>query len=533
MASLTLQSGKKISFPDGLQPEQVKKIVAAASASDAPPAANPDVAVPWYTPITSAPGNAWDAAAGLVSAVRHPIDTAQNLANLGNGAIANIPGVTAANDWAVAHGLAPAYDKTKEANDQALAGLVASHIKGSFDSPTHAWNTIATHPVDTLLTVAPVVGQVGKLADAANLAKTADALGTASEFTNPVNLVAKPVSVAKNWVRPPNALQTAINGMGDPSAELDAVKQAAKTKWDAIENRNVQIPPSDYNTFVSDLLKSTDKIGNEAAPVASSFRSKLAGLNPQGTPGGMVPGQLPGGAHASIYQAPVAPTSTVPFNDINEIFRNVKKAAVDPKLDGTEQALAGKIASKTGALIDSVPGLQADLADANELSRRKILAEKLAKMKDKAEWYTSGNESGLKNQVSSMGKSEGHTMTPEEKAAYQNIVRKEGLNSMISTAGGRLGQLILHGVGAGVGAAIPGVGPILGMAAAGGTHLAARALSEARTLNAVNDALKTVLLGKPGQMAARIPLKRIPFNDKEWVKALLAGRAVSAYGATQ
>ena len=146
--------------------------------------------VPWYTPITSAPGNAYDVGKSLYNTVVHPIDTLSGIASLGNGAIANIPGVGAVNDWAVNHALSPAYDKTREAQDQQVARAAGQQVKQNFGTPTAAWNTVATHPVDTLLTAAPVIGQVGKMADAAGLARTATLLGKTSEFTNPVALTA-------------------------------------------------------------------------------------------------------------------------------------------------------------------------------------------------------------------------------------------------------------------------------------------------------------------------------------------------------
>lgn len=507
----------------------------ASPVASSPATPNPDVAVPWYTPITSAPGNAYNVAHGLFDAVRHPLDTANGLTSIANGAIANIPGVSAVNDWAEKNLAFPARDRTQEASDQATASAVGQNAYDSFSSPTRAWNTIATHPVDTLMTVAPGLGQLGKVADVAGLAKTASVLDKASEFTNPVNMVGKPISIASDYAFGQTPLQSAVDSIKDPQVALDAVKAEAAAKWKAIQDQNIQFPASTYKPFVQDLLSSTKNIGSEAAPTASSFRSKVAGLlgpepdmGPQTVPHPMT------GAPMTVYPTPGPDTRTVPFNDLNELFRNVKTAAVDPGLDNTEHALASRIAAKIGGYTDTVKGLQSDLADANELSRRKILAENLARMGNKAEWYVSGDESGLKNQVSALGKREGENFTPEERAAYQNIVRKEGLNSIISTAGGRLGQLVLHGIGAGIGTST-GVGPIAGMIGSGAAHLAARSISEARTVKAVNHALKTVLIGKKAQIASRTATraKRLPFNDKDWIKALLAGRALTASTATQ
>ena len=499
----------------------------------APVAAPSDQAVPWYSPITYAPSNAVDFAKSAYSAIRHPLDTANGLGSVLNGTLANIPGVKSINDFADSYGLTPGYDRSQEAKDQVLASDIGNKISTSFDTPTHAWNTIATHPIDALMMASPGLGQVGKLAETAGMARTASALGKASEFTNPINLVAKPIVAAKDYAFGKSGIDSAISGITDSQAELRKIKDLAKNKWDAIKAQDVQFPADTYKPFISDLLKSTDSIGSEAAPKSSSFRSKLANLLPPKAEVGpqIIPHPVTG-APTTVYPQPVPDTRTIPFNDVNALFRNVKKAAVDPKLDGTEQHLAGQIAAKIGGYFDGVPDLKSTLADANEMSRRKILAENLNRMKNKSEWYVSGDESGLRNQVSALGKKEGHTFTPEEDAAYKKVVRKEGINSVLSTAGGRLGQLFLHGIGAGVGSAT-GIGPIAGMIGSGAAHLLARSASEANTLKAIDKAMKTVLIGKDAQIASRsLKGPRIPFNDKNWIKALIAGRAATAYGAT-
>lgn len=191
-------------------------------------AASPEVAAPWYTPITSIPKNGAEVAGGLYDAIRHPLDTASGLGKLFDGAVANIPGVSTINDWAVAHGLAPAYDKTNESNDQQIASNVGHQIHENFNTPTRAWNTVATHPVDALMTLAPGIGQVGKVADAVGFAKTGSALAKTAEWTNPITLAGKAGPVAGKFVG--RMASYPLAGMTGTSPE--AVNLAASTGMD-------------------------------------------------------------------------------------------------------------------------------------------------------------------------------------------------------------------------------------------------------------------------------------------------------------
>jgi hypothetical protein len=198
---------------------------------------------------------------------------------------------------------------------------------------------------------------------------------------------------------------------------------------------------------------------------------------------------------------------------LEEIRRNASAASSDMRLSDTERKVAGDLNSKIQGLYDTVPGLSESLNAAKEMARRNILAKQLEEMSRKSEWYTSGTESGLKNQINSFGKYKGKGLTPQEVDAMKGVARKEMVNGAISNAGGKLGQLVLGGIGASLGG-IPGI------LLAGGASIGARALSEAATLRALENAKRTVLLGKEGQKLLGVTQKGMSVN-KPLVRGLL------------
>lgn len=179
----------------------------------------------------------------------------------------------------------------------------------------------------------------------------------------------------------------------------------------------------------------------------------------------------------------------------------------------------GKVISTKGVDPKTIAALT---KEARELGRKNIIGKKIAKMMDKSEWYLPGEESGLKNQVSTFGKNEGRGLEPAEKQAFKSVIRKEGLNSILSTTGSRAGQVVMGG------AALYGGGIPAALLATGG-HLGARKLSEINTKKAIAKALSTVLAGRPAQKAA---LKADKLTAKEiMARRLLAGASGQNYSA--
>ena len=374
--------------------------------------------------------------------------------------------------------------------------------------------------------------------------KLAAALGKASEYTNPVNIIAKPL---KNF----NASRNADKSILDAAMSQEEVATKANGMWDDIRGKDVQFPSSTFKPFAADIKKSFDNIGSEAAPAASSLKKALMGkLGPMPVPAPYKVGRK------TMHPQPMPDTRTVPFNDVNEIRQSASKMSADMKLSDTERKVAGDLKSKIDSYYETIPSLNEKLVPAREMSRRNIMAKQLGEMERKADWYTSGNESGIKNQINAFGKKDGKSLTVAEEKAIKNVGKKEGVNSIISTTGGRLGQLILGGVGA-------SLGGIPGLAGAGAAHLVARKLAERSTLKALGTAKKTVLLGKDGQrllgaakemtpeslaivkntlrgngdinklLSDLSANRKVPMKDKVLIRALLIGQTGRSSTATQ
>jgi hypothetical protein len=119
-------------------------------------------------------------------------NAAQSIKSLGDGAMASIPGVGQINDWAVQHGVAPAYDKTNETNDKQLFQRAVEPI----NTAGKLGNMAYEHPVQSAATVAGMLSGAGEVADAAQLTRLASMLKTGGEIANPVNAVTGPAKLA-------------------------------------------------------------------------------------------------------------------------------------------------------------------------------------------------------------------------------------------------------------------------------------------------------------------------------------------------
>lgn len=163
-----------------------------------------DKAVPWYTPFTSAPGDALDIAKGMYSGAKgqamsafEPVDTPMGKMPLGPVAgplyknISDIIGIA----------------KPIAQNPQQALSDAGQLADEKFGTPTRAWNTIATNPVDTALMFAPGVGQAGKMAQAGGMSKTAGMLNKAETLLDP----AKPFDFMRQMSMPAPEGQTRLS----------------------------------------------------------------------------------------------------------------------------------------------------------------------------------------------------------------------------------------------------------------------------------------------------------------------------------
>jgi hypothetical protein len=194
------------------------------------------------------------------------------------------------------------------------------------------------------------------------------------------------------------------------------------------------------------------------------------------------------------------------FEEMDDLVRMATSAMRDHNFKSTDKFLIGAMLEKINrfknndaALITngSIPANQvaALTGKAKELARRRIIARDIYGMKDKAAWYPSGDESGIRNKFASYGKKLGTSLTPQEEKAFKSVVRREGPLGVAHTAGGRLGQIGLGGIGIASGDPTGMLAGIVG-------PMIARKFMEAYTAKGVDTAIRTVLAGVPAQKKA-------------------------------
>lgn len=142
MASLTLQDGRTITFPDGLQPDQVKKIVTAAQAS-----------MPWSDVPRQAmenfPSSVLQFGKNLIHPILHPSETFQSLQDVVAGAAENIlgPSPLQGNETLKRMGIVAQRDPKDIDREQAMASSVGAALKDRYGGIENFKRTVATDPV--------------------------------------------------------------------------------------------------------------------------------------------------------------------------------------------------------------------------------------------------------------------------------------------------------------------------------------------------------------------------------------------------
>lgn len=273
--------------------------------------------------------------------------------------------------------------------------------------------------------------------------------------------------------------------------DLATVGRQTDTAYARLRNAGIQYDPNSYRSFAMKTLNAVRKHGwrpRDGDPITSDLKEILGRLN--------------------------KPNDFAEMENLRQFVGNLPKTA-----SNTDMARAGIIKDALTDFIDngkviSTKGLNPALIatmtkQARELGRKNILGKKIAAMGDKSQWYLGGEESGLRNQVASFGKQQNRSLTPTERDAFKKVVRREGVQNVLHTTGSRIGQMALGG------ATLAGGGGIPLALGAMGLNLGARKLSEAKTRKAINDALKTVLAGRPAQKAA------MAAGDKEKLDALV------------
>ena len=169
------------------------------------------------------PSSLYGAGKAAYQAVRHPIDTASAIADVGGGAVSQLTDYLGFN----------ADDKETKAKKQAAINVLEEHYKNAYGSLEGFKRALAKDPAGIIMDASTVLGGAGlgvKLASKAGLASKTGAVARAgeiaakaSEFTDPISLSLK---AAKGVVKAPVALARAASA-GTSGMSVDMQKLAA------------------------------------------------------------------------------------------------------------------------------------------------------------------------------------------------------------------------------------------------------------------------------------------------------------------
>ena len=225
--------------------------------------------------LSNIPSSAGNFAKGIYEAVRHPVDTASSLLDVGAGALRNVlpDSVVSAIDR---------IDSNPEAAKRAsqAASAAGGFIKDRYGSTEALKKTIATDPVGAAADLSSILsggaglaragGNAARLAalrsvpgaatTSAVLAGTGDALGSASRLVNPITPVAAAARKAAPLVG--NTAAALIGGLGTHTG-AESIKQAFKSGREGGSSAKSFIDNMRGNVPISDVLE-TAKANLEA-----------------------------------------------------------------------------------------------------------------------------------------------------------------------------------------------------------------------------------------------------------------------------
>lgn len=310
----------------------------------------------------------------------------------------------------------------------------------------------------------------------------------------------------------PTALAERPNSVVRSTApSMDEVRSMKNAKYSALENAGVKYDSNAYAQWAAALerkLKGIDPVLHPQANAVLARIKKEIGSSPDFTTMEnlrKIAGETARGG-AGITKADMNRASVI-LGEIDQFYNGAPLIS-----NGTVSA--GRVSSTA--------------KEARELARRNIIASDIEEMSRKAnQGYVSGAESGNRNQFGSYLRSpKGKLLTPEESAAFQKVIRREGIEGVLHNQGSRLAQIA--GTGGGITTAAVTSNPLLGAAVWAGTNLAnmgARKLSEMSTDKKVRDALLTVLAGKAAQKAGSAATKQLSRDHTSAiVRALLSSQ---------
>jgi hypothetical protein len=268
-----------------------------------------------------------------------------------------------------------------------------------------------------------------------------------------------------------------LKEVGSTNKAYQNLKKEVKGAYDELRNAGIKYDAQSVDSVINDLA--TIRMNPNLAPKSFGLREEFAKFAGK----------------------------QMDFEDLDEMEVLAGKIARS-SLDETDQGFANRILGKIrelrekGSIVTNgkIPSDEVNyrVKKAKELARRNIIARDIENMKNKSEWYKSGEESGLRSKFASYGQRDSTSLSDAEKTAFQSVLRREGVLNPLHTAGGRLGQLIIGSTGFATLGGLPGA-----IASVIGSNLA-RKFMEVYTKSGVDTAMKTVLAGRSAQERAAV-----------------------------
>ncbi len=266
--------------------------------------------------------------------------------------------------------------------------------------------------------------------------------------------------------------------VGDSKEAYKTVENAANKAYGNLRSAGIKYDAFEVDRAINDI--SSIRINPKLAPKADGLRDDVARFVGKG----------------------------MNFDDLDELEKTATGLLRDPKIENTDKKFVADILTRikqirtSGAIATggnmSAGEVNAAIATAKDFGRRRILGRDVQDLIDTGQgWYKSGDESGVTNQFASYGRANKSNLTKAEDAAFKKVIRREGLLGVLSSAGSRMGQIALGGVGYAIGDLTGAIGAVLG-------PMAARKFAEIATMKSADEALKTVLAGKSAQEAAAV-----------------------------
>jgi len=375
--------------------------------------------------------------------------------------------------------------------DMKLASKIGAYAKDRYWD--NLGDTLYEHPVQSAMDLSTLAyGGAGLAAKAPMLSKT---LGTVAEVTNPLNVVAKPVQALRG--------RSAMKEMRKNAPSYETVVAEKNTLYNALDNAGIQFDAKAYYNMVGRASHKLRTFTDKSAPLTRDALST---------------------AQAKVKRGSQS------FRDIEDLLSTAKGILREPNASNADKAAAHVLIDELDGFFNKAPltsngtiaaeNVPVVAAKAREMARRSIVAREALEIERKSKWYTSGDESGVRNQAATYGKRNEKSLTPMEAKELKKVARREGVHGLLNTGGSKLTQTMLLG-----GLGMSGVG-IPALAAGAGLSMGSRALSAAMTNAKMKKYLQTVLAGREAQAKAAAKAKA-PVNTKGALIGAQTGRALS------